>query len=48
MHKARIFSHYDDKLQVFLEFVLGEYVKQGVSELDQAKLAPLLERNTVT
>ena len=43
MHKARIFSHYDDKLQVFLEFVLGEYVKQGVSELDQAKLAPLLE-----
>ncbi len=42
-HKARIFSHYDDKLRVFLEFVLGESVKQGVAELDQPKLAPLLE-----
>ncbi len=42
-HKAQIFSRYDDKLRVFLEFVLGEYVKQGVAELDQSKLAPLLE-----
>jgi type I restriction enzyme R subunit len=42
-HKVQIFSQYDDKLRVFLEFVLGEYVKEGVSELDQSKLTPLLE-----
>ena len=42
-HKAQIFSQYDDKLRVFLDFVLGEYVKEGVSELDQSKLTPLLE-----
>lgn len=40
----RIFAHYpDDKLRTFLDFVLGEYVKEGVGELDQAKLTPLLE-----
>jgi len=43
-HKAQIFSHYDDdKLRVFLDFVLGEYVEEGVTELDQLKLTPLLE-----
>ena len=40
--KAQIFSHYDDKLQMFLDFVLGEYVQQGVGELDVAKLPDLL------
>ncbi len=28
--------------QVFLDFVLSHYVDEGVQELDQAKLAPLL------
>ena len=41
--KERIYSAYDDeKLRTFLEFVLGEYVKEGVAELDQAKLPQLL------
>ena len=41
--KARIYSAYDDeKLRTFLDFVLGEYVKEGVAELDQAKLPQLL------
>ena len=31
------------KLQVFLEFVLAQYVNEGVGELDQAKLPHLLE-----
>jgi len=28
---------------VFLEFVLSHYVSEGVEELDQAKLTPLLK-----
>ena len=41
--KGRIYSAYDDeKLRTFLDFVLGEYVKEGVAELDQAKLPHLL------
>lgn len=31
-----------DKQQAFIEFVLAQYVKQGVEELDQEKLSPLL------
>jgi len=42
-HRADILSHYDPKLQVFIDFVLGQYVHQGVEELDQDKLAHLLE-----
>ena len=38
-----ITSHYDAKLQSFLDFVLLQYVKEGVGELDQAKLPRLLE-----
>jgi type I restriction enzyme, R subunit len=38
-----IFSVYDDKLQAFLEFVLGQYIKEGVGELDQDKLPALLQ-----
>lgn len=30
-------------LQAFLDFVLSQYVKVGVEELDQAKLSPLLK-----
>jgi type I restriction enzyme R subunit len=42
--KGSIFAHYgDDKLCAFLDFVLAEYVKEGVGELDQSKLTPLLE-----
>jgi type I restriction enzyme, R subunit len=42
--KARIHSVYEDeKLRTFLDFVLGEYVREGVGELDQSKLTPLLE-----
>ncbi|HEV3374602.1 MAG TPA: DEAD/DEAH box helicase family protein [Candidatus Acidoferrum sp.] len=42
-HKARIFSRYDDKLQAFLDFVLAQYVSQGVEELDEEKLASLVQ-----
>jgi type I restriction enzyme, R subunit len=41
--REQIFSHYDHKLQAFLDFVLCQYVKEGVGELDQAKLPHLLE-----
>jgi type I restriction enzyme R subunit len=40
--KSRIVSHYDDKLQAFLDFVLAQYVSQGVEELDQEKLGALI------
>ena len=38
-----ITAHYDPKLQAFLDFVLTQYVSEGVGELDQAKLPHLLE-----
>ncbi|MDI2076501.1 MULTISPECIES: type I restriction endonuclease subunit R [Bradyrhizobium] len=41
--RNQILSHYESKLQAFLDFVLGQYVKQGVDELDQEKLASLLQ-----
>ena len=41
--KPLIFSHYADKQQEFLSFVLDQYVKEGVGELDIAKLPQLLE-----
>ena len=42
-HKVQIFSQYDEKLQSFLDFVLSQYVQEGVGELDQEKLPHLLE-----
>ncbi|MDA7644201.1 hypothetical protein N8564_03255 [Verrucomicrobiales bacterium] len=36
---------YDPKQQVFLNFVLMQYVKEGVSELDDAKLGDLIKLN---
>jgi type I restriction enzyme, R subunit len=42
-HKVNIFAHYDAKLQAFLDFVLAQYVRQGVGELDQEKLSDLLQ-----
>jgi type I restriction enzyme R subunit len=40
--KPAILSHYDERLQAFLDFVLAEYVSHGVSELDDGKLGTLL------
>lgn len=40
--RPEILTHYDAKLQAFLDFVLGEYVKQGISERDQDKLGNLI------
>ena len=41
--KSKILSSYDSKLQTFVDFVLGQYVAQGVRELDRGKLPELLE-----
>ncbi|MEG4321812.1 MULTISPECIES: EcoAI/FtnUII family type I restriction enzme subunit R [unclassified Microcoleus] len=41
-HKALIFSRYCSKQQEFLDFVLEQYIKEGVGELDRSKLSPLL------
>ncbi|HLH97203.1 MAG TPA: DEAD/DEAH box helicase family protein [Xanthobacteraceae bacterium] len=41
--KDKILARYDDKLQSFLDFVLAQYVRQGVRELDQDKLSDLLQ-----
>ena len=35
-------AEFTDKQQAFVDFVLGQYVAQGVDELDQEKLTPLL------
>lgn len=40
--KAGISTHFNSKQQDFLNFVLSHYVKEGVQELDQDKLTPLL------
>lgn len=42
-HKSLIFSRYFGKQQEFLDFVLEQYIKAGVRELDQDKLPQLLE-----
>ena len=38
-----ITRHFDSKQQGFLDFVLSHYVRDGVEELDQEKLTPLLQ-----
>jgi type I restriction enzyme R subunit len=43
MHKGHIYEHYDYKQQAFIEFVLAQYIREGVEELDQSKLPRLLE-----
>lgn len=40
--KIIIGQQFNNKLQIFLEFVLSHYVSVGVEELDQSKLTPLL------
>jgi type I restriction enzyme R subunit len=42
MHRQKILSNYDDKLQSFLNFVLAQYVRQGVSELEHENLTGLV------
>ncbi len=42
-HKSLIFSRYTDKQQEFIDFVLDQYIKVGVGELDRTKLPQLLE-----
>jgi type I restriction enzyme R subunit len=37
-----ISSQFNDRQQAFLDFVLGHYVREGVAELDETKLTPLL------
>ena len=40
--RGEITTRFNGKQQVFLDFVLSHYVRQGVRELDQGKLTPLL------
>jgi type I restriction enzyme, R subunit len=40
--RIQIISRFNDKQQAFLGFVLAQYVKVGVGELDPEKLGPLL------
>jgi type I restriction enzyme R subunit len=40
--RAEAHQHFNDKQQAFVDFVLAQYVKQGVEELDAEKLSPLL------
>jgi type I restriction enzyme R subunit len=40
--KVEISTHFDTRQQAFLDFVLAHYVSEGVQELDQDKLTPLL------
>lgn len=40
--KVIISTYFNTKQQVFLDFVLSHYVREGVQELDQDKLTPLL------
>ena len=39
---GHIDSAFGEKQRAFLDFVLGHYVREGVAELDEAKLTPLL------
>lgn len=41
--RTSILAPYDEKLHVFLEFVLGQYVQEGVGELSTDKLPTLVE-----
>jgi type I restriction enzyme R subunit len=41
--RVAIGAHFNTKQQAFLGFVLSQYVKAGVEELDREKLSPLLK-----
>jgi type I restriction enzyme, R subunit len=40
--RSQIQATFDERQQVFLEFVLLQYVREGVDELEPEKLAPLI------
>ena len=40
--QPEIKAHYSDKQRAFLDFVLSQYVREGVDELDMEKLPALL------
>jgi type I restriction enzyme R subunit len=40
--RIEVRRRYSDRQQAFLDFVLGQYTKEGVGELDAEKLGPLL------
>jgi type I restriction enzyme, R subunit len=42
MAKTEVHQQFTDKQQAFVDFVLAQYVKEGVEELDAEKLTPLL------
>ncbi|WP_306790872.1 type I restriction-modification enzyme R subunit C-terminal domain-containing protein, partial [Picosynechococcus sp. PCC 7002] len=42
-HRDLIFSKYTGKQQEFLDFVLDQYIREGVEELDRGKLPTLIE-----
>ena len=42
-HKDLIFSHYDDKQQAFLDFILTQYINEGVGELQPEKLPSFID-----
>jgi type I restriction enzyme R subunit len=43
-HRSSIYADYsDDRQQEFLDFVLAQYINQGVEELDQEKLPDLIK-----
>lgn len=42
-HRDLIFARYTGNQKAFLEFVLAQYVKAGVGELDRQKLPQLLQ-----
>ncbi|MDI1297817.1 EcoAI/FtnUII family type I restriction enzme subunit R [Methylotenera sp.] len=41
--KRAVHEHFEDKQSTFIDFVLGQYINQGVDELSQEKLKGLLE-----
>ncbi|WP_217650519.1 DEAD/DEAH box helicase family protein [Spirulina major] len=47
-HRDLIFSKYTGKQQEFLDFVLNQYIREGVSELDRGKLPQLIEIKYLT
>ena len=47
-HRDDILNQYDNKLQTFLDYVLAQYVKEGVRELDQGKLENLVKVKYIT
>lgn len=43
LHRAEILKQYEAREGIFLEFVLAQYIKAGVYELDSEKLPRLIE-----